>query len=264
MKKIDLQAEAIQGVISFCDGVWILKYQNEFEERAEQKETTPERSMSFLDLKRSVPTAENRRVPTYKRLLQEKQSIIVATCVGNAKITVYQNGYVIYEDGTRRTVMPVHRYGDYHYYFQDGIHVCIPEKEFENLRWELRFLMEGESRIEHNRKNSALRHEAFSLRNDGTDWCSAIMVDFDDEHILRFLADEEWKRLYIAIKRLSRRQKEVVMLYFYKEMDLDEIAEDWGCDVDRIIKILECALIRLRRYFKLEQNNSFVNVNGEK
>lgn len=60
--------------------------------------------------------------------------------------------------------MPIHRYGDYHYYFQDGIHVCIPEKEFENLRWELRFLMEGESRIEHNRKNCALRHEAFSLR----------------------------------------------------------------------------------------------------
>ena len=85
MKKIDLQAEAIQGVISFCDGVWILKYQNEFEERAEQKETTPERSMSFLDLKRSIPIAENRRVPTYKRLLQEKQTIIAAT---NAK-----NGY---------------------------------------------------------------------------------------------------------------------------------------------------------------------------
>lgn len=37
MKKIDLQAEAIQGVISFCDGVWILKYQNEFEERASRK-----------------------------------------------------------------------------------------------------------------------------------------------------------------------------------------------------------------------------------
>lgn len=176
MKKIDLQAETIQGVISFCDGVWILKYQNEFEERAEQKETTPERSMSFLDLKRSIPIAENQRVPTYKKLLQEKQTIIAATSVGNAKITVYQNGYVIYEDETRRTVMPIHRYGDYHYYFQDGIHVCIPEKEFENLRWELRFLMEGESRIEHNRKNCALRHEAFSLRNDGTDWCSAIMV----------------------------------------------------------------------------------------
>lgn len=90
------------------------------------------------------------------------------------------------------------------------------------------------------------------------------MVDFDDEHILRFLADEEWKRLYIAIKRLSRRQKEVVMLHFYKEMDLDEIAEDWGCDVARIIKILECALIRLRRYFKVEQHNSFLCVNGEK
>ena len=108
MKKIDLQAETIQGVISFCDGVWILKYQNEFEERAEQKETTPERSMSFLDLKRSIPIAENRRVPTYKRLLQEKQTIIAATSVGNAKITVYQNGYVIYEDGMRRTVIKNH------------------------------------------------------------------------------------------------------------------------------------------------------------
>lgn len=54
------------------------------------------------------------------------------------------------------------------------------------------------------------------------------------------------------------------MLHFYKEMDLDEIAEDWGCDVARIRKILECALIRLRRYFKVEQNNSFLCVNGEK
>lgn len=104
MKKTDLQTETVQGVISFCDGVWILKYQNECEEKAEQKETTPERSMSFLDLKQSIPIAGNRRVPTYKRLLQEKQTIIAATSVGNAKITVYQNGYVIYEDGTRRTV----------------------------------------------------------------------------------------------------------------------------------------------------------------
>ena len=264
MKKPDLQTVAVQGVVSFCDGVWILEYQNELEERAEQKETKPERSMSFLDLKQSISTAENRRVPTFKKLLQEEQTIIAATSVGNARIAVYQNGYVVYEDGTRRTVMPVHRYGDYHYYFQDGVHVCIPEKEFENLRWELRFLIEGESRIEHNRKNCALRHEVFSLRNDGTDVCSAIMVNFDDEHILHFLADEEWKRLYIAIKRLSRRQKEVVMLHFYKEMDLDEIAEDWGCDVARIRKILECALIRLRRYFKVDQNNSFLCVNGEK
>ena len=105
MKKPDLQTE---GVISFYDGVWILKYQNEFEERAEQKETTPERSMSFLDLQRSIPIAGNRRVPTYKRLLQEKQTIIAATSVGNAKITVYQNGYVIYEDGMRRTVIKNH------------------------------------------------------------------------------------------------------------------------------------------------------------
>ena len=54
------------------------------------------------------------------------------------------------------------------------------------------------------------------------------------------------------------------MLHFYKEMDLDEIAEDWGCDVARIIKILECALIRLRRYFKVEQHNSFLCMNGDK
>lgn len=54
------------------------------------------------------------------------------------------------------------------------------------------------------------------------------------------------------------------MLHFYKEMDLDEIAEDWGCDVARIRKILECALIRPRRYFKVDQNNLFLCVNGEK
>ena len=53
------------------------------------------------------------------------------------------------------------------------------------MRWELRFLMEGESRIEHNRKNCALRHEAFSLRNDGTDWCSAIMT------VISVLAQDE-------------------------------------------------------------------------
>lgn len=129
-----------------------------------------------------------------------------------------------------------------------------------------KFIHQGEKNAVKGRLSNLIEKtdEAFSLRNDGTDWCSAIMVDFDDEHILRFLADEEWKRLYIAIKRLSRRQKEVVMLHFYKEMDLDEIAEDWGCDVARIIKILECALIRLRRYFKVEQHNSFLCVNGEK
>lgn len=85
---------------------------------------------------------------------------------------------------------------------------------------------------------------------------------YSRDELCEIVMNEE--RLYIAIKRLSRRQKEVVMLHFYKEMDLDEIAEDWGCDVARIIKILECALIRLRRYFKVEQHNSFLCVNGEK
>ena len=55
MKKTDLKTVAVQGVVSFCDGIWILEYQNEFEERAEQKETKPERSMSFLDLKDPFP-----------------------------------------------------------------------------------------------------------------------------------------------------------------------------------------------------------------
>lgn len=257
MKNANSQNEAIPGAVSFCGGIGILEYQCVFEERLEKEETTPETGKSFLDLKRDLPVAGSRRVPTYKKLLDERQTVIATTSIGNAKLSAYQNGYAVYEDGMRRTVMPIHKCGDYHYYFQDGVHVCVPENEFENLRWELRLLMEGESRLEHNRKNCALRHEAFALQNNGTDWCPAVMVDFDNQHMLRFLADEEWKCLYLAIKRLSRRQKEVVMLHFYKEMDLDEIAEDWGCDAARIIEILERALIRLRRYFKLNGHNEF-------
>ena len=166
-----------------------------------------------------------------------------------ATITAYTNGYAVYEADDTHTVLDVNRCGDYRYDFNDGTYEVVPAEVFEEVEWTVRLVMEGERRLENNRSKISRDYEEFALSCDGTDWCDAAMVDFMEAENAEMLADEELRKLYAAMRKLTERQQEVVQLYFYKGLNQYEIADELGIARRSVGDCLEGALKKIRKNF---------------
>ena len=155
----------------------------------------------------------------------------------------------MYEADGAHSVMAVDRCGDYRYDFNDGTYQVVPAEVFEEAEWSLRLIMEGERRLEHNLNKTSSKYEAAVLECDGSDWSDSIMVDFREEENAEMLADEELRRLYAAMGKLTERQSEVIQLYFYKGMTQQEIAEELGIARPVVSRIMKAALKKIKRVF---------------
>ena len=172
--------------------------------------------ITLHELKEKIDAVLEKKLPSFKALMEMQPMAVAQTTVADASLTVYQNGYAVYEMDGAHTVMVVDRCGDYRYDFTDGTYQVVPAETFEDTEWSVRLLMEGERRMEHNRNNRIAETENVSLECDGSDWSAAVMVDFLDEDNAEMLADRELRRLYAATSKLTERQSEILQLYFYK------------------------------------------------
>lgn len=205
--------------------------------------------ITLHELKEKIDAVLEKKLPSFKALMEMKPMAVAQTTVDDASLTVYQNGYAVYEMDDAHTVIAVDRCGDYRYDFTDGTYQVVPAEIFEETEWSVRLLMEGERRMEHNRNNRTAETENVSLECDGSDWSAAVMVDFLDEDNAEMLADRELRRLYAAMSKLTERQSEILQLYFYKGMNQYEIAEELGICQQSVNRIMNQAVKRLRKNF---------------
>lgn len=205
--------------------------------------------ITLRELKAMIDTVVEKKLPTFKTLMEMKPVAVAQTTVNGAKLTAYENGYAVYEVDDAHTVMAVDRCGDYRYDFTDGTHQIVPAETFEDAEWSLRLLMEGEKRMEHNLSKTAAKFEEVSLECDGSDWSAAVMVDFLDEDNAVMLADAELRRLYAAMSKLTERQMEILQLYFYKGMNQEEIGEELGISQVAVTRCMTRAVKTLRKIF---------------
>lgn len=206
--------------------------------------------ISLRELKNCVDKVLEKKIPGYKQLMEMNPVVAARATVNGATITAYTNGYAVYEADDTHTVLDVNRCGDYRYDFNDGTYEVVPAEVFEEVEWTVRLVMEGERRLENNRSKISRDYEEFALSCDGTDWCDAAMVDFMEAENAEMLADEELRKLYAAMSKLTERQQEVVQLYFYKGLNQYEIADELGIARRSVGDCLEGALKKSERIFK--------------
>lgn len=205
--------------------------------------------ISLRELKNCVDKVLEKKIPGYKQLMETNPVVAARATVNGATITAYTNGYAVYEADDAHTVLDVNRCGDYRYDFNDGTYEVVPAEVFEDAEWTVRLVMEGERRMESNRSKTVAINEAASLDCDGSDWSDAVMVDFMDEENAEMLAEEELRKLYAAMGKLTDRQQEIIQLYFYKGLNQYEIAEELGIVRPVVSKIMAAAIKRLKKSF---------------
>lgn len=205
--------------------------------------------ITLRELKAKIDAVTEKKLPQYKQLMEQNPVAVAQTSVNGATITAYQNGYAVYEADGAHSVMAVDRCGEYRYDFNDGTYQVVPAEVFEEAEWSLRLIMEGERRLEHNLNKTSSKYEAAVLECDGSDWSDSVMVDFLAEDNAEILADEELRRLYAAMGKLTDRQKEVIELYYFKGMTQQEIAEELGISKPGVHYALQGALKKLKKSF---------------
>lgn len=184
--------------------------------------------MTYLQLKNLI-TITGGATPTDKYLRESDIPVVFHVANNNLIIKVYKNGFVSYsiiENGIKHTTVFSLSKVDISYYFVKNTYnsvVTFSEAEFEQLDAEVVLALYGEERLEHN--NDA-RHNISSSKEEKIQkkYVSAI-PDFSDDVITRL---DGGTPVELILKKLTDKQRQVIYLYFFEEMNQREIAEYLG------------------------------------
>ena len=130
--------------------------------------------MTLKDLKKRVPVADEKKVILRKKeLLNTGAEIVVKEIIEDGvEISVYDNGYVLYEEGRHRTVFRLHECKDYDYSAVDGRKDAFGADFFENENWYILPLMVGMDRVEDSRRRILSNHKVISIDIEENDFFS--------------------------------------------------------------------------------------------
>lgn len=199
--------------------------------------------LTLRDLKRIVAQpARGDRVPTGKSL-KETETPVISKCVGEeTKITVYPNGYALYQVYGHTTVFPIRPCRDYLYVSgENGIH--IPESFFDQEPWYLRLILEGEDRI---RKNQDKKEQARTIPYGSVSEEWEAIADPKEsalDHLIRQEAMEEIRQ------SLTHRQHMVLQAFFLQEKTQEQISKEMNLSKATVYFTIFQAKSRMREKY---------------
>jgi len=184
------------------------------------------------------------KLPTARALRDSNSKIVVKEIMGNgAELTVYENGYALYQVKNRATVFPVNGCKAYSYATTKE-NINIEEQLFEEEKWYIRLMLEGEDRLSHNLYMKEESHQ-ISYSAVAEDW--ELLADKTFSLAEKFAEAEMIEDL---LHVLTDRQRTVVVAYFYQEKTHQQIADEIGITRPAVSDAMAKALRRMKKLVK--------------
>lgn len=191
--------------------------------------------------------------------LRENFPCIAKTKIGsNGLCEVYSNGYAIYDNGDRRTVLWVPDCRTTTYYFgklRDNEKEYLSEIEeigeevLGACPWYIALMLAGENSIERNMDHpksvgttSDTDKEAYEVERS-LRWIGSCHFDTPEEAYLKKEAAEECRNA------LTEKQREVYVMYYEEGLNQYEIANRIGSTQQNVSKLLTVALDKIKKIF---------------
>ena len=180
------------------------------------KNTIPE--ITFRELKKMVCSTKGIPLPTARALKMSNIPIVdKRELCGETYLTVYKNGFVLYETPDGSTVMRLDACGGYVYYTRIQ-KVSLAQEDFDDMDWPIRVMIEGEDRLLHNKKSVDERYGNIKMPEmDYLPYTANPCSDISEEIMIRELVQG-------VFLELTDRQKQVFIMYYKYGYKLAEIA----------------------------------------
>jgi RNA polymerase sigma factor (sigma-70 family) len=205
--------------------------------------------LTLKELKKVVKVADmTKRVPSEKAL--ETEEIVVKEILsGECDITVYANGYVLYRENGKKTVFPLHSCTDYIYMGVKEERSVMNEEFFDNENWYIRLLMEATDRMEMNQTKVASNHRIFSYSDFSED--RTLLLDPASDILDQYIEKEI---VCDFLGCLTDRQKEIIQLFYFEEMNQEKIADYLGIRQQSVCEMIQRALSVMKKHADAEEN----------
>ncbi|NBH35719.1 sigma-70 family RNA polymerase sigma factor [Clostridiaceae bacterium] len=197
--------------------------------------------LTLQELKQAVNVPGDReKLPTARQLRNSGEIIAREQFGGEAELSVYRDGCVLYQVGNRSTVFSLHPCRGY-FYLSDGDNVHLPEQYFDRKKWYLRLILEGEDRLNRNREERE-RSRNVSYSAVSGEW--AVMEDTARTVIENLVERETVEEM---LQTLTKKQKIIVCRYYLQEKNQMQIAEELGVSRVAVRDALIHAVRKIRK-----------------
>jgi len=209
---------------------------------------------TFGDLKNALPSTGNGRVPGINQL-RKKANLLLRRETESGVIEIYDNGFFTFEECGRPTVFGVDRCEHPETYTYSGKKESgMDNQDFSPYPWELILESAGCARLAHNADSRDEYQSGISM--DAPESENNIALSIRPEHEIREEEEEmaAWKekrlaRLRNSMEKLTERQREVLVLYYVKEMTQEEIAEKLDVRQQSVLDVLKAGRRKMQKNF---------------
>lgn len=164
--------------------------------------------LTLQELKQIIDFPEDReKLPTVRQLRTSGLMIAREQFGEDAEISAYQNGCALYQAGGGSTVFYIHLCKGYSY-LSDGAAIHLQEQFFDNERWYLRLVLEGEDRLKRNHEEKN-RNWNISYSAISEEW--AAMGNMPEPIVENLIRQETFAEI---LQVLTERQKFIVQKYY--------------------------------------------------
>lgn len=205
--------------------------------------------LTLWELQRIVEKpGQGERIPTAKYLKEGGVPVISEHLGMDAEITVYSNGYVLYQVYRHTTIFPLHSCGDYLYLSgNSGVH--MPKSFFEKEPWYIRLILEGEDRMSKN-QNKKEQDRTISYSSLSEEWEA---VEDLQESVLEVLIRQEMVEEMMHV--LTKKQRVVLEAFFFQEKTQKQISKELSLSCSSVYDVISQAIRRIREKYLADERN---------
>lgn len=184
--------------------------------------------------------------PSCKSLREGKCPVvaqkIIQNEVGVVTITVYKNGYVVYQAQNRVTVFPIEDISGYRYssVAGNGYGCDLTESYFEEAEWYLRFVLRGEDRLSIN-LDSCNQKRCISLSSamEEMQLGESTAPDMEEMIVQQMMTEN-------MMDMLTDKQKELIYALYFEKQTFQEYADIHGISSAAVNNMRNKAVDKLR------------------
>ncbi len=214
--------------------------------------------ITLKELKATLPSTCGGDTPTHKALRENAQPIAQSN-LGSCKMTVFANGFAVYQNEKHYTVLRMEHVGTVNYDPDiNGKPVTI---SVEDEDWTVGVMLCGEERLEKRYCEMAddrlLPITTDSDDNDEEDL--ELPFDSGEDVVEDYIRNEEREEAKKAVDKLlsclTERQREIYTLYHLHGLTQEDIADILGVGQPAIAMSLQNSEKKIKKFLEIQKNH---------
>ncbi len=209
-------------------------------------------ALSLRSLRKMLPSTDGVETPAEPWLRENPDKVLCSGNCGDGTVTVYSNGFYTYteDSGEHLAVLRVDGFHRIRYDFADKSKQIVEEDEYLDCSYLIGLYINGQNQWLRNTDRRTCYYHGLYLDYDEGDWAEGVAALSAEDEML----EKENRRTLKALlgdasNGLTKRQRDMIRMYFYDGLTQNQIAKVTGLSRTTVRDHLSCAIKKMKTFF---------------